>query len=64
MDEEKGLNEAELTEVFDHLQSMMDAVSRVRTMRRDPEQRRIYVSRYFEHLAELNRLTPLANDRP
>jgi len=64
MDEEKGLSEAELNEVFDHLQSMMDAVSRVRTMRSDPEQRRTYVSRYSEHLAELNRLTPLTNDRP
>lgn len=64
MEEEKGLNEADLNEVFDHLQSMMDAVSRVRSMRSDPEQRRIYVSRYFEHLAKLNQLTILTNDHP
>jgi hypothetical protein len=64
MDNGKDLSEAELNEVFDHLQSMMDAVSRVRTMRSDPEQRRTYLSRYFEHLAKINRLTPLTNDRP
>jgi hypothetical protein len=56
-------SEAEVSEVFDHLQAMMDAISGVRTKRSDPEQRRIYWSRYFQHLADLNRLTPLRDDR-
>ena len=64
MDEEIGLSEDEVTEVWGHLQAMMDAISGVRTQRTDPEQRRIYWAKYFQHQAEINRLTPPTDDHP
>jgi len=63
MDEDTYPSDAELTEVFDHLQSTMDTNPAVRMRSSDPEQRRIHWSRSFQHLADLNRLTPLRDDR-
>jgi hypothetical protein len=64
MDEEVDLNEDELTEVFGHLQAMMDAISGVRRAGSDPEQRQSYWSKYFQHQAEIGRLIPPTHDHP
>src|SRR3974390_3318047 len=64
MDEEVDLSEDEVTEVFDHLQGMMDAVAGVRRARSDPEQRRSYWSKYFQHQAAINRLIPQRRNVP
>ena len=64
MDEEVDLSEDEVTEVFEHLQAMMDAVAGVRRAGSDPEQRRSYWSKYFQHQAAINRLIPPTQERP
>jgi hypothetical protein len=58
------LSEAQVTEVYDHLQAMMDAISRLRSAGSDREQRRTYWAKYFQHQAEVNRLIPPTGDRP
>lgn len=64
MDQDHDLTEGEVGEVYDHLQAMMDAISRLRTAGSDPEQRRGYWAKYFQHQAEVNRLIPPPGDRP
>jgi hypothetical protein len=58
------LSEDEVSEVYDHLQAMMDAISRLRTAGSDPVQRRAYWAKYFQHQAEVERLIPPRDDRP
>ena len=64
MDEGNDLSKEELIEVYGHLEAMMDAIAGVRTARSDPEQCRIYWSKYFQHQAEVNRLIPPTDNRP
>jgi len=64
MDQDHDLSEDEVSEVYDHLQAMMDAISRLRTSGSDPERRRGLWDRYFQHQAQINRLIPPTGDRP
>lgn len=58
------LSEDDVSEVYGHLQAMMDAISRLRSAGSDPEQRRAQWAKYFQHQAEVNRLLPPADDHP
>ena len=64
MDQEHDLTEDEVSELYDHLQAMMDAISRLRTAGSDPDQRRVFWAKYFQHQAEVNRLIPPTDDHP
>jgi hypothetical protein len=64
MNQDIDLTEDEVSQVYEHLQAMMDAISRLRTAGTDPKQRRGYWAKYLQHQADVNRLIPPAGDRP